>query len=213
MNKIFQPLISILFSLHSGLMITLFICTSVVNAENDEVWSGFETKALEVKGEKLNDADHDGVIDLRDDCENVNADAVISNEGCAVDKNIIAQTILDIEFKSDDWHVAENYFSELKRFANFYQQHAGAYITIEGHTDSTGNAAHNFKLSQLRAQAVVKLLTDRYGVDKHKISWVGYGETKPVADNKTKTGRKKNRRIVAVTRAHELVEIRNWSVH
>jgi len=45
------------------------------------------------------------------------------------------------------------------------------------------------------------------------ISWVGYGETKPVADNKTKKGRKKNRRIVAVIRAHELQEVRNWSVY
>ncbi len=83
----------------------------------------------------------------------------------------------------------------------------------KGHTDSTGNDAHNMKLSQFRAQAVVKLLFDQYGFDKHKISWVGYGETKPVADNKTKAGRKKNRRIVAVIRARELQEVRNWSVH
>ena len=197
------------------IVICLLLLTSVsisfVHAE--DAWSGYDIKPLELKGDNLGDADNDGVIDARDDCDNVNVDAVISNAGCAKDKNIIAQTVLDIEFKSDDWHVNKKHFPELKRFAEFYKQYPAGYVSIEGHTDSTGNDAHNMKLSQFRAQAVVKLLADKYGFDKHKISWVGYGETRPVADNKTKEGRKKNRRIVAVISARELHEVRNWSVH
>jgi len=202
---------SIIAKTATCLLLLTSASVSLVHAE--DAWSGYDVKPLELNGINLGDADNDGVIDARDDCENLNADAVISNAGCAKDKNIIAQTVLDIEFKSDDWHVNKKYFSELKRFAEFHKQHLAGYVSIEGHTDSTGNGAHNMKLSQFRAQSVVKLLTDNYGFDKHKVSWIGYGETKPVADNKTKAGRKKNRRIVAVISEHELHEVRNWSVH
>jgi OOP family OmpA-OmpF porin len=181
-----------------------------VFAEGD--WQGYEVEPLQFSSDNLADTDGDGVIDARDDCENVNADAVVSNKGCSKDQEIIAETVLDIEFNSDDWHVDKKYYPELKRFSDFYKEHPGDFVSIEGHTDSTGDAAHNLKLSQFRAQAVVKLLTDNYGFDEHKISWVGYGETKPVGDNKTKAGRKENRRIVAVIRSHELHEIRRWSV-
>jgi len=182
----------------------------------EDVWKGYDVEPLQFTSDNLTDADadsdSDGVIDARDNCENVNADAVISNKGCSKDKDVIAETILDIEFKSDDWYVDKKYYPELQRFSDFYKEHPGGYVTIEGHTDATGNAAHNLKLSQFRAQAVVKLLTDSYGFDKHKVSWVGYGETKPVGDNKTKAGREKNRRIVAVIRTHELHEVRRWSI-
>lgn len=191
----------------------LLVTLNANSVAAEEAWRGYETKPLAFEGKGLGDADNDGVIDARDDCENINADVVISNAGCAEDKDVIAQTVLDIEFKSNGWHVNKKYFSELKHFATFYQQHPGAYVSIEGHTDSTGKAEHNMKLSQFRAQAVVKLLTDQYGFDKHKVSWVGYGETKPVADNKSKAGRKKNRRIVAVVSARELHKVLNWSVY
>lgn len=193
--------------------LSLFVAASVGNAYAEETWKGYETAPLNFRGEKLDDRDGDGVIDARDACENINADAVISNNGCAKDTDILAQTVLHIEFGSDDWRVDKKYYAELQRFATFYRQHPAGFITIEGHTDSTGNAEHNMKLSQFRAQAVVKLLTDQYGINKHKIHWVGYGETRPVSDNKTKEGRRKNRRIVAIIRAHELHEVRNWSVY
>lgn len=199
-----------------GLILLMSSCMNMAYAEdaNEQgIWSGYDVKPLDISGDNLGDADNDGVVDVRDDCENVNADAVISNAGCAQDKDVIVQTVLHIKFDSDDWQVKKKYYSELKRFTVLYQQHPNAYVTIEGHTDSTGADEHNMKLSQFRAQAVTKLLTDNYGIDKHKISWAGYGETKPVADNKTKSGRQKNRRIVAVIRAQELHEIRNWSVH
>ncbi len=186
---------------------------SAEQAPTQEVWSGYDVPKLEIVGDNLADTDGDGVIDARDDCENVNADAAINNAGCAKDKDIIAQTVLDIQFKTDAWHVDKKYYPELKRFSVFYKKHPAGYVSIEGHTDNTGNAKHNMKLSQLRAQAVVKVLTDNYGFDKHKINWIGYGETRPVADNKTWSGRKKNRRIVAVIRAHELQEVRSWSIY
>jgi outer membrane protein OmpA-like peptidoglycan-associated protein len=67
-------------------------------------------------------------------------------------------------------------------------------IEIEGHTDNVGSAATNQKLSEQRANAVMQYLVER-GVDQKQLKAVGYGLTKPIADNKTKEGKAKNRRV------------------
>ena len=66
-------------------------------------------------------------------------------------------------------------------------------IRIEGHTDNVGKSADNMKLSQDRALAVVKWLSD-HGVSKDRCLAVGFGDTKPIADNKTEDGKAQNRR-------------------
>jgi len=72
-----------------------------------------------------------------------------------------------------------------------------ATVIVEGHTDNVGNAAANKKLSEQRAGEVVKYLTGR-GVAKTRLKSVGYGSTKPVADNSTDEGKAKNRRVELV---------------
>ncbi|MCL1966720.1 MAG: OmpA family protein [Fibromonadales bacterium] len=72
-----------------------------------------------------------------------------------------------------------------------------ATVIVEGHTDNVGKADANLKLSQQRAGEVVKYLTGR-GVDKKRLKSVGYGMTKPVADNATDEGKAKNRRVELV---------------
>lgn len=67
-------------------------------------------------------------------------------------------------------------------------------IVIEGHADSIGTDAYNQKLSERRAQAVKAYLTGK-GVNPQKMETVGYGESRPVADNKTSAGRAQNRRV------------------
>jgi outer membrane protein OmpA-like peptidoglycan-associated protein len=75
-------------------------------------------------------------------------------------------------------------------------------VTVEGHTDSTGNATVNQKVSQERAEAVAKYL-ETSGTDKKEITAVGYGFQKPLASNKSKDGRAQNRRVdVIVTVAN-----------
>ena len=67
-------------------------------------------------------------------------------------------------------------------------------LTVAGHTDSVGSSASNQTLSQRRADAVKKYLTDA-GIPSSSIVSVGYGEDRPVADNNTSTGRRQNRRV------------------
>jgi len=72
-----------------------------------------------------------------------------------------------------------------------------ANVIIEGHTDNIGTAAANKKLSEQRASGVLQYLVDR-GVDKKRLKSVGYGMEKPIADNSTKEGQAKNRRVELV---------------
>jgi len=70
-------------------------------------------------------------------------------------------------------------------------------VAIEGHTDATGSAAYNLKLSQRRARTVLEFLRDQE-VSADRLTAVGYGMDRPVADNDTRQGRQKNRRVEIV---------------
>jgi outer membrane protein OmpA-like peptidoglycan-associated protein len=73
-------------------------------------------------------------------------------------------------------------------------------LSIEGHTDNVGQAPDNQKLSQARAEAVMKAVVAQ-GIDAKRLSAVGLGQTKPVADNGSEQGRAKNRRVELVKRS------------
>jgi OOP family OmpA-OmpF porin len=68
-------------------------------------------------------------------------------------------------------------------------------FVVEGHTDSRGSDALNLKLSEHRAQSVVHYLVDHFKIDEDRLQAVGYGKSKPIADNATEEGRQKNRRV------------------
>jgi peptidoglycan-associated lipoprotein len=72
----------------------------------------------------------------------------------------------------------------------------GVYFEIEGHTDGTGDEAYNFHLGEERAMAVRDYIAMTHGIALSRLNVISYGETKPVADNKTRDGRAQNRRVV-----------------
>ena len=74
----------------------------------------------------------------------------------------------------------------------------GFKFIVEGHTDADGEEAYNQKLSERRAAAIIKLLTERHGVAPAMLTPQGKGETEPVADNTSDPGKQKNRRVVIV---------------
>lgn len=67
-------------------------------------------------------------------------------------------------------------------------------LEVQGHTDNVGNGAYNQTLSEARAKAVVRWLT-QHGVATDRLTARGYGKTNPVADNGSDDGRAKNRRV------------------
>jgi outer membrane protein OmpA-like peptidoglycan-associated protein len=74
------------------------------------------------------------------------------------------------------------------------------YVEIQGHTDPTGGDAYNMRLGEERAEAV-RLFMNRKGVPLNRMSTISYGDTSPVAPNKTRVGRAQNRRVVLIVMA------------
>jgi outer membrane protein OmpA-like peptidoglycan-associated protein len=84
--------------------------------------------------------------------------------------------------------------SELERLTEILKQNPTLKIQISGHTDSDGSDESNMKLSDARAHAVVEYLVMKKGINKDRLTWKGYGETKPVVPNDTPENKQLNRR-------------------
>ncbi|EJZ57431.1 OmpA family protein [Pseudomonas sp. MWU13-2625] len=113
----------------------------------------------------------------------------------------VVRVELDVKFDFDKSVVKPNSYADIKNLADFMKQYPATHTTVEGHTDSVGPDAYNQKLSQRRADAVKKVLTQQYGVESSRVQSVGYGKTRPVADNSTEAGRAVNRRVEAQVEA------------
>ncbi len=145
------------------------------------------------------DSDGDGIQDSEDECPNEAGVAELN--GCPkpvmptieVQKqlNEYAKTILFELNKADIKKESEEVLMDIVEILNEYPE---AKFTIEGHTDSSGSATYNEKLSDSRALSVKEYLTS-HGVDEFRLTSKGFGEAKPIAPNNTKAGRAQNRRV------------------
>ena len=104
---------------------------------------------------------------------------------------------LHLEYLTDKAVIEPKYYGEVGKVANFMKRFPQVKGTIEGYTDNVGSAEKNLKLSQYRAENIVKMLVEKYGIDKSRLLAKGYGITRPIADNMTEEGRQMNRRIIA----------------
>lgn len=108
---------------------------------------------------------------------------------------------LDVKFDFDKSVVKEDSMADIQSLADFMKQYPQTSTVVEGHTDSVGSDAYNQGLSERRANAVRDVLVNQYGVEGDRVSSVGYGESRPVADNETDEGRAVNRRVEAAVEA------------
>ena len=141
------------------------------------------------------DTDKDGVLDKDDECPEVAGPA--SNKGCPVitkeEQAQLNEYAKVIYFDSGKATFKPQTIKTLDAVVVILKKFPTAEFDVEGHTDSVGSAKFNMALSQKRAEAVVAYLKE-HGV-KSKLNAKGYGETKPIASNRTRSGRAKNRRV------------------
>jgi len=104
-----------------------------------------------------------------------------------------AYTLRDILFETDSYELTEISKRVIEDFADFLQTNPKVKIAIYGHTDDQGDASRNLLLSQNRAKAVYDYLLT-LGIISSRLSYKGFGQTKPVANNLNEDGRSKNRR-------------------
>ncbi|WP_429884730.1 OmpA family protein [Geoalkalibacter halelectricus] len=103
---------------------------------------------------------------------------------------------LYIHFDFDSAAIRPEHQSELQKAADFLRNNPQIpQIILAGHTCHIGPEAYNQGLSERRANAVRKALIEQYGIDGRRLVARGYGETQPIADNNTREGREKNRRV------------------
>ena len=98
----------------------------------------------------------------------------------------------------EQFTITKHGIPELQKAVEFAKRYPGRKISIEGHTDNVGNAKYNQGLSERRAAAVKEYLLKNGVSGGERITTVGYGQTKPIADNATANGRFQNRRVELV---------------
>ena len=134
------------------------------------------------------DSDHDGVPDNLDKCPDTPSGVAVDKHGCPIIIN------LQINFDFDSAKVKPKYMTKIKEVVEFLKANPAYKAEIQGHTDSTGPAVYNKKLSEKRAKAVYDIMV-KMGIDPSRLSYIGYGEEHPIASNATPEGRAKNRRV------------------
>lgn len=107
-------------------------------------------------------------------------------------------SILDIQFEIKQEEVQREDKEKLAVLGTYMNKYPDTTAVIEGHTDDVGESDYNLKLSQQRADSVVSYLVNDLHVAPSRLTAVGYGETRPIADNDTIEGQQANRRINAV---------------
>ncbi len=122
----------------------------------------------------------------------LDGDMEINKETEPIESKIAFQSL---EFESGKANILDSMHRDLDKLANFLIDHPQLKLTISGHTDSEGKADANLRLSQARADAIKAYLEYTFNIDPSRITAIGYGGTKPIAEEMSDDHRKLNRRV------------------
>jgi outer membrane protein OmpA-like peptidoglycan-associated protein len=179
------------------------------DADGDGVCDGVDQCPNTPKGCKVDakgcpiDSDGDGVCDGIDQCPGTPSGVTVDAKGCpppappppayipAPKQEIVLEKVF---FETNSAKLKPESSETLDKVAASLIANPGIKIQVAGHTDNTGSAKYNLKLSDQRANAVMQYLISK-GVDPSMLTEKGFGLTEPIADNKTAEGRAQNRRV------------------
>lgn len=142
------------------------------------------------------DTDGDGIDDSRDRCPNTAGP--VSTNGCPeiskADKETLDIAMRAVQFDTGRSTLKSESFGVLKQIADIMRRYPDYNLMVSGHTDNTGSATANQKLSERRAKACYEYLTTQ-GINSVRLNFAGYGESRPISDNNSLRGRSLNRRV------------------
>ncbi|MBN2322165.1 MAG: OmpA family protein [Spirochaetes bacterium] len=147
------------------------------------------------------DSDNDGVYDGLDMCPGTGSGVKVDVNGCpaAGPSGKVGRYKVVLEFDSDSASVRTGYYNMYKEQLTKIREKNPSLevlrVEVYGHSDSTGTERYNMELSERRARSVSRFITTRFGVDQKLVETRAYGEMKPVASNRSSSGRQKNRRV------------------
>ncbi len=146
------------------------------------------------------DNDKDGILDKDDKCPNEpeTKNGYQDEDGCPDEVPApvkqFSGVVGGINFRRNSADIKASSFPTLKKAVAVFKDYPALRVEISGHTSNEGKREFNMKLSRKRAVSVKEFLVSA-GIDEKRIGTVGYGPDKPIADNDTKDGQEKNRRI------------------
>lgn len=158
-----------------------FINAKIVNG-NTETWVNIHSSVPEYYITIVEKQTMQQVIEANVILESLNKDGFIA---------------LDILFDTGKSTIKSESQSIIDELVKLMKENPSLKISIEGHTDNVGNSNENKILSQNRAKSVMDAVISK-GISKERMSYVGWGQERPVADNRTEEGRAKNRRVEIV---------------
>jgi outer membrane protein OmpA-like peptidoglycan-associated protein len=158
--------------------------------DNTEIWVHIETSVLtDINPYQLN------IIQKGEMIQDVVASPEVSDIFAKEIGEKGKTAIYGIHFDTNKAEIKPESETALKEVSKLLSQNTGLKLYIVGHTDNVGEFDYNMKLSQARAESVVKELTSKYGVASDRVKPYGVGPLSPVASNKMEEGRAKNRRV------------------
>lgn len=142
------------------------------------------------------DTDGDGVIDADDACPN--EAGLANNKGCPELKEEVREVLefamRAVQFETGRATLKAESYAVLDQIVGILKQYPAYALRISGHTDNVGASSNNQLLSEQRAEACYEYLANS-GIDRERMSFAGYGESRPIASNNSSEGRRLNRRV------------------
>ena len=188
----------------AGTRVDVTGCAVPVDSDGDGVLDGVDRCPNTAAGTKVDgvgcpvplDSDRDGVVDGSDVCPNTAAGVRVDATGCAVIFEEGRKTVVleGVTFATGKAVLTPEAMVVLDRVALALVNAPNVTVEVQGHTDNTGSAAINSRLSGLRAVSVRAYLASK-GVDAARMTAKGYGPSQPVSPNTTVQGRAQNRRV------------------
>ena len=105
----------------------------------------------------------------------------------------------EVLFETNKSTLRSEHFEALNSIVDYLLLHPERFVKISGHTDNVGSSEHNLRLSKRRADVVAEYLVDN-GIDIARVETFGFGSTKPLVENNSDQGRRKNRRVELLIR-------------
>ncbi len=142
------------------------------------------------------DMDGDGVVDDYDACPTIAG--IAANRGCpgvnAEVQQVLTNAMESVRFETGSATLKSSSYSTLDQIVQIMRDQPFNNLKIRGHTDNVGGTNSNLRLSERRAETCFKYIRDK-GIVPTRITYAGYGDNRPIADNNTSEGRRQNRRV------------------
>jgi outer membrane protein OmpA-like peptidoglycan-associated protein len=172
-----------------------------VNEKTGEVGTRVDQVEGQVEEAQTRLRDHDERITTASKTAQDALDRAIAAGKLAEGKLVFEQVLTDdkVRFGFNKAELSNGGQQALDAFAEqLKSENKNVYLEIQGHTDAIGSEDYNHQLGEERAESVRRYLSAKHSLPLHRMNVISYGESEPVADNRSREGRAQNRRVVLV---------------